>query len=169
MRVKLRQAKTDDARATAKLRAAVALDLTSRYGKGHWSSAGSEKGVLYDIRTSRVFVATKRNGLIATLRLSSRKPWAIDTKYFSQCANPLYLTNMAVDPAMQGQGIGRLCMEEVRRIAEEWPADAIRLDAYDAEAGAGAFYRKCGFREVGRTSYRNTPLIYLELMLFESK
>src|SRR5690348_17830182 len=35
-----------------------------------------------------------------------------------------------------------------------WPADALWLDAYDAPYGAGGFYRRCGFREVGRPSYR---------------
>src|ERR1035437_7340522 len=34
---------------------------------------------------------------------------------------------------------------EVERIAKAWPADAIRLDAYDAEAGAGPFYASCGW------------------------
>jgi len=39
------------------------------------------------------------------------------------------------------------------------------LDAYDAQAGAGEFYRKCGFEEVGRVIYRGTPLIYFQLLL----
>ncbi len=39
----------------------------------------------------------------------------------------------------------------------------IRLDAYDAPAGAGEFYRKFGFSEMGRTSYRGTPLVYFEM------
>jgi GNAT superfamily N-acetyltransferase len=58
--------------------------------------------------------------------------------------------------------VGRRCLEQALRIARDWSADAIRLDAYDAEAGAGAFYRKCGFREVGRTSYKGNPLVYFE-------
>jgi GNAT superfamily N-acetyltransferase len=45
-----------------------------------------------------------------------------------------YLLAMAVTPAKQRQGIGRRCMEEAKRIARAWPADAIRLDAYDAAA-----------------------------------
>jgi hypothetical protein len=43
--------------------------------------------------------------------------------------------------------------------------DAIRLDAYDAEAGAGPFYAKCGFEERGRVVYKGDPLIYYELLL----
>ena len=39
------------------------------------------------------------------------------------------------------------------------------LDAYDGAAGAGRFYAKCGFLEVGRKTYRGVPLVYFELML----
>jgi hypothetical protein len=39
------------------------------------------------------------------------------------------------------------------------------LDAYDAAAGAGDFYAKRGFPEVGRVTYRGTPLIDFELLL----
>jgi GNAT superfamily N-acetyltransferase len=53
----------------------------------------------------------------------------------------LYLTAMAVLPARQQTGIGRLCAEEARRFAREWPADSIRLDAWDAPCGAAGFMR----------------------------
>ena len=111
------------------------------------------------MRHAAVYVLRKRNTLIATLTLSTKKPWAIDRKYFSKCDRPLYLTSMAVTPDLQRKGIGRLCIEEAVKVAKKWPGDAIRLNAYDAAAGAGEFYRKCGFREVGRASYKNTPLI----------
>jgi GNAT superfamily N-acetyltransferase len=165
MRIELEPATTEDAAAIAALRNAVAEHLTARYGKGHWSSSSSEKGVLYNLRTSGVYLARDGDEVIATLRLCTKKPWAIDTKYFSPCRKPLYLTDMAVAPGLQRKGVGRLCVEEARRVAREWPGDAIRLDAYDAEAGAGEFYRKCGFTEVGRVSYRNVPLIYFEMLL----
>jgi ribosomal protein S18 acetylase RimI-like enzyme len=159
-------AMAEEAPALAALHTAVAEDLTRRYGKGHWSSPVSEKAVLLGMRTSKVFVAHDASGaVIATLRLATKKPWAIDKSYFTECRTPCYLTSMAVAPELQHQGIGRLCVEEAKRIGREWPADAIRLDAYDAEAGAGGFYSKCGFREVGRVTYRNTPLIYFEMLL----
>lgn len=72
-----------------------------------------------------------------------------------RCKRPLYLTSIAVAPDEQRKGIGRLCIEEAPRIARKWPADA----------GADEFYRKCGFREAGRATYRYSPLIYLELLL----
>ena len=159
-------APAEEAPALAALHTAVAEDLTRRYGKGHWSSPISEKAVLLGMRTAKVFVARDESGaIIATLRLTKKKPWAIDKSYFTECRTPLYLHSMAVAPELQHQGIGRLCIEEVKRIGREWPADAIRLDAYDAEAGAGGFYGKCGFQKVGRVTYRNTPLIYFEMLL----
>ncbi len=147
------------------LRTAVNQHLTSQHGRGSWSSGLTERGILFAMKTSSVFVARNRNRMIATLTLSPRKPWAIDKKYFSPSQHPLYLTAMAVDPDNQRKGIGMRCIEEAQRIARKWPSDAIRLDAYDAAAGAGEFYRKCGFREVGRAVYRGAPLIYFEMLL----
>lgn len=149
----------------AALQTAVAQDLTQKYGKGHWSSATSERGALSQMKTGKVYVARNGDTVIATLRLCTKKPWAIDTQYFTACKRPLYLVSMAVEPGLQRQGIGRLCIEEAERIARAWPGDALRLDAYDAEAGAGDFYRKCGFREVGRVTYRTVPLVYFERLL----
>ncbi|MEY4916575.1 MAG: hypothetical protein RL616_488 [Verrucomicrobiota bacterium] len=163
MRVELQIATLEQSAAVAALRAAVADNLTRKHGRGHWSSGSSERGVLSDIRNSNLYIATHQDKLLASLRLETKKPWAIDLKYFSACRQPLYLLSMAVHPDWQRQGIGRLCLDEVKRIAQAWPADAIRLDAYDADAGAGEFYSKCGFREVGRASYRNCPLIYFEM------
>ena len=117
------------------------------------------------MRNAAVYVATRRINVIATLTLCTKKPWAIDRKYFSPCKRPLYLVSMALHPDWQRQGIGRQCIEEAKQLAKEWPGDAIRLDAFDAAAGAGEFYRKCGFREAGRATYRNAPLIYFELLL----
>jgi len=165
MRTKLEVARTHDAAAIASLWVAASQHLTAKYGQGPWSGKRTEKGVLFDMRKAAVYVLRKRNKLIATLTLGTKKPWAIDRKYFSQRNRPLYLTSMAVTPDLQRQGIGRLCMDAAAKLVKQWPGDAIRLDAYDAEAGAGEFYRKCGFREVGRASYRNVPLIYFEMLL----
>ena len=154
-----------DVEAVVRLRAAVAEDLTQRYGRGHWTSVGTEKTVLRDIRTSQVLLAWEGVIAVATTRLATKRPWAIDPKYFTSRSRVLYMTDMAVVPRCQRIGIGRRCLEHARIFASEWPAEAIRLDAYDGPAGAGAFYAKCGFNERGRVSYRATPLIYYEMLL----
>ncbi len=165
MQFKLIAATAKDASEIATLRTEVAEHLTLIYGRSYWSLVSTERGVFYNLKTSKVFIARKRNRIIASLNLATKKPWAIDKSYFTDCKRPLYLTNMAVAPGCQRQGVGKLCIEEVIRITKNWPADSIRLDAYNSEAGAGEFYRKCGFREVERVVYRNVPLIYYEMLL----
>jgi GNAT superfamily N-acetyltransferase len=165
MRVKLSEVEESDVSKVAELRSATADTLTKRFGVGHWSGIATEKGVRFDMRNSKVFVAHHKNSLIATLRLTTKKPWAIDRTCFSASKRPLYLLSMAVAPDLQRQGIGRQCVEQIRDICRRWPADAIRLDAYDAPAGAGMFYAKCGFRNVGRAEYRGCPLLYFEWLI----
>jgi len=165
MDLKLHPGKPADAPALAALHTGVAEHLTNLHGKGPWSTKTSEKGVLFALRNRAVFVARQGGEIIATLELATKKPWAIDRSYFAPCQNPLYLLGMAVAPARQRQGIGRLCLAEAKRIATDWPSDAICLDAFDAKAGAGPFYARCGYAEVGRVTYRGSPLIYYQLLL----
>lgn len=165
MDLSITTATEEDAGALAALRNAVSEHLTRLYGKGHWSGAVTERGVRLGILTSRVLVVRNGAGVAATLRLATKKPWAIDRECFAKVRRPLYLLDMAVEPSLQGHGLGRRLLEEAKAIARAWPGDAIRLDAYDGAVGAGAFYAKCGFREVGRVTYRGVPLVYFELLL----
>src|SRR5207302_11114448 len=158
----LTRATAADAADVASVRNAAAADLTERFGTGHWTQTVSERGVVSGFRTARVYVAREQTRIAVTLSMQSKKPWAIDLSYFTPCDRPVYLTNMAVAPDVQRQGLGRSSLEAAIVIAREWPADAIRLDAYDAPAGAGDFYVRCGFREVGKRVYRTTPLRYFE-------
>jgi len=112
-----------------------------------------------------VLIARERGAIVATLRLATKKPWAIDLTYFTVVPRALYLHDMAVEPTWQGNSFGRLLVEEAKAQARAWPSQAIRLDAYDAVHGAGEFYAKCGFVEVGKGTYRKTPLVYFELLL----
>ena len=161
----VRLATSADVPALSVLRTAVALDLTSRYDHGHWSSPVSERSAELALRHSAVVVLFEGPALVGTLRLGTKKPWAIDRTYFTTVQRAIYLTDMAVDPSRQRQGIGRKLIDEALAIVRAWPAEAIRLDAYDAPAGAGEFYAKCGFAERGRVIYRRVPLVYYERLM----
>src|SRR3984957_16292964 len=160
-----RRGSEKDAADLAALHTAAARHLTDIHGSGPWSSRTTEKGILFALRHSSVIILQEGEKIVATLRLASKKPWAIDPSYFTKCRKPVYLLAMAVVPARQRQGIGKKCLDEAERIAATMGADAIRLDAYDANAGAGGFYKRCGYAETGRVTYRNAPLVYYELLL----
>jgi GNAT superfamily N-acetyltransferase len=165
IRLSFAPAEPCDAVALAELRTYTASALTARFGEGHWSGESTERGVLAGMHESRVWLAHRGSSIVATFRLATKKPWAIERSYFARSKHPLYLTDMAVHPDLQRCGVGRRCLEHAVTQARAWPADAIRLDAYDADAGAGPFYAKCGFTEVGRVIYRDVPLVYYELLL----
>lgn len=166
MSIRLEVATVADAAAIAAIRMAASRHLTAQFGLGTWSFiAESEGGVKLDLQASHVLIARTEGTVVATLRLSKRSPWLGKVDFFTPADRPLYLTSMAVAPKHQHTGIGRACLENVREIAASWEMDAIRLDAYDALAGAGEFYRKCGYREVRRAAYNGTPLIYFEQLL----
>lgn len=158
-------AREEDAAELVMLRNESAKKLTEKFGKGPWSGGCTEKGVLFGMRTSRVVLAREKGRIAGTLSLQTKKPWAIDPAHFTKVQKPLYLVSMFVSVERQGQGIGRRLLEEAIEIARKWPAEAIRLDAYDANAGAGDFYAKCGFREVARAKYRDVPLRYFERII----
>jgi GNAT superfamily N-acetyltransferase len=165
MKLSFSTAAQTDVPALAALHNATAADLTRRYGSGPWSVGATEKGVLFGLRHSRVVIARRGSAIVGTLRLPTKKPWAIDVSYFTPVKKALYLTHMAVMPSLQRRGIGRLLLAEAVMQAHAWPANAIRLDAFDADAGASGFYARCGFRECGRVTFRKAPLIYFELVL----
>jgi GNAT superfamily N-acetyltransferase len=158
-------ATVDDAVAIAAVRSRAADALSEAYGQGHWSAPATEKGVLFGMRYARVLLARHDGGIVGTLRLANKKPWAIAPEYFTAVKRAIYLTDMAVDPAAQRKGVGRALIDHALVVARDWPANSVRLDAYDAPAGAGGFYAKCGFREAGRVVYRKTPLVYYEKLI----
>jgi GNAT superfamily N-acetyltransferase len=165
MKLRFSTAIQSDAPELAALHTAANENLTQRFGQGRWSTIATEKGVLFNMRHSRVIIARKGKRIVGTLNLQTKKPWAIDVSCFTPVKKSLYLVGMAVVPAMQKQGVGRALLEEATKEARAWPADAIRLDAWDAIAGAGPFYAKCGYRKVAHASYKGNPLIYFELVL----
>ena len=151
-----------DAAEIAALRTVVAEDLSRQFGHGHWSAVTTEETVAREVRHARVVVACADDAIVGTLRLATKKPWAIDRSYFVEVDRPLYLTDMAVAPAWQRRGLGRRLVGHAQEVARAWSAGSIRLDAYDGLAGAGPFYARCGFTEVGRVAYRGVPLVYYE-------
>ena len=159
-------ARNADAPAIAALRMAAARDLTERFGAGTWSFAmETEASVEAELRSSTVLFVRDEGRVIGTLRLATRNPWLGNIDFFTPCDRPIYLTSMAVTPMRQRQGIGRLLLAEARRVARELGGEALRLDSYAGPAGAGEFYRKCGFREVRRGDYNGTALIWFETPL----
>lgn len=165
MTLRFRDATLDDIAAVAAIQNAAAGALTARFGPGPWSALVSERDAALAQRHARVRIGRVGKRVLTVLRLATKKPWAIDIAYFTPVRRAVYLTGMAVAVEHQGRGLGTMALEDACIVAAEWPADAVRLDAYDAEAGAGGFYARRGFAERGRVVYKGDPLVYYERLL----
>ncbi|HET9226173.1 MAG TPA: GNAT family N-acetyltransferase, partial [Thermoanaerobaculia bacterium] len=154
-----------DIAALVQLHADVAAALTEAHGKGPWSRCHSDRAIIRGLRESHMFVGRRNGQIEGTFRLAKRKPWAIDPAFFTPVAKPLYLLDMAVRPDVQRRGIGKALLAFAAAFASQGSFDCIRLDAYDAQAGAGGFYSKCGMACRGHRTYRSTPLVYFEILI----
>jgi GNAT superfamily N-acetyltransferase len=163
--LEVRVATSDDVAALAELHAHAAASLTDRYGKGPWSNASKDAAVRRALVESHVVVGELAGAVVGTFSLQRRKPWAIDLAYFTEVVRPVYLKEMAVEPEWQRRGVGRALLARADRFARELRAGAIRLDAWDAPAGAGGFYARCGYAARGGKVYRGNPLLYFERLL----
>ena len=162
MMLTIRPALVNDVDHVVRVRVSAARALTEQFGDGPWTRESTERGALNGMRHSHILLAFDNGVAVGTYRITTHKPWAIDRAFFTAVLRPLYLTDMAVAASHQRRGVGRALLAHAEDIARAHPAQAIWLDAYDANAGAGPFYAKCGFRECGRTVYRCTPLVYYE-------
>ncbi|MGO9326156.1 MAG: GNAT family N-acetyltransferase [Terracidiphilus sp.] len=165
MKIKLHLAGANDIAELVAMRTRVSQDMAKKFGEGFWVGRPADGGERFLMRIGQVYIARYRGRMIATLTLTTRKPWSINVKHFRASARPLYLRAMSVDPAQQRKGVGRKCIAESLRIAAEMGREVIRLDAFDCAAGAGEFYRKCGFAEVARVVYKGVPQIDFELVV----
>jgi GNAT superfamily N-acetyltransferase len=147
------------------LRLVVDADQDRRFGNDRWTTTISEKSVARGLKSSRVLSARQDGRIVGMLRMETKRPWAIDLKYFTPVASSVYLHDVDVEPRLQRSGVGRQLMERAKDVAREWPVEAIRFDAYDGPSGGGSFYEKCAFIEVGRKVYRGVPLVYFEFVL----
>lgn len=165
MPIRFRDATAADIPQMTALQNAAAGALVQRFGDGPWGGVHTERSTELAMRHARFRVGVETRKIVCCLRLAQKKPWAIDVSYFSPVRRALYLTHMAVAVARQGCGVGRRALDDAGSIAQAWPAQSIRLDAWDAPAGAGGFYEACGFSPRGAVRYRGIPLRYFELLL----
>jgi GNAT superfamily N-acetyltransferase len=155
-------ASRNDARDITMLRIAVAQGMTRLFGVGHWSACPTRPEVLKQMRASHMLVARRDSRVVGTVRLARADPTTFDSERFTKVRTALYVLGLAVAPEWRKQGIGRELMDAAKQEVRSRPADALWLDAYDSDAGAGPFYLRCGFRCVGPGNRKDLALMYYE-------
>src|SRR3990167_2390097 len=87
---------------------------------------------------------------IATFNLSLvSRDYYYDELWSNPHEQASYLGQLAIEPCLQGQGLGKWCMYQVEKIAKSNKSKAIRLDAVSAHPMLKAFYKKLGYLPCG--------------------
>mgnify|MGYP001794220939 CR=1 FL=1 len=106
------------------------------YQRHAWSAAQKPKQLLAALRQSHslilAFAGTKLVGLGSAL---------------SDGHLVVYYPHLLVDPDYQGQGVGRLIMEQMQKRYGH-----LHQQMLTADAGAVDFYKRCGFEQAGDTT-----------------
>lgn len=80
-------------------------------------------------------------------------------------ANEGHITNVAVDPDYQGQGLGRRLMSELTSRVKALGVDSMTLEVRPSNTVAINLYTSLGFRSVGqRPKYYTNPVEAAEIM-----
>lgn len=80
-------------------------------------------------------------------------------------ANEGHITNVAVDPDYQGQGLGRKLMNELTSQVKALGVDSMTLEVRPSNTVAINLYTSLGFRSVGqRPKYYTNPVEAAEIM-----
>lgn len=149
-----------------KLSVAAASDLVDKYGQGRWRVAAARKTLKRNQQSDSLFVIVKDAVIVGTFCFTTKKAGFYRRGWFAFPDDPAgYLLNMAIAPQHQRQGIGREVMNHIDQLARSMKLLAVRFDAYEANAGAGGFYRKCGYQLVHVGKVGDVGLEYYEKVL----
>ena len=87
-----------------------------------------------------------------TLGETPRRPY-VPEPWLDPAAPAVYLNRLAVDPPLQGAGIGGWCLEQIERLARERGARVIRCDVLTANARLRRLYERFGYEARGERSH----------------
>jgi GNAT superfamily N-acetyltransferase len=164
--VTLRRAEGADVQRVRSILAAAAYALTARWGHGHWSAVRTLPTLRRYSRDGVLYLVDDDGEPVGTLKLTDRKISFYHTGWFARPdAAAAYLMDMAIHPRHQRRAFGRRAMALAEEMARREGLSALRLDAYGGPAGAGPFYRKCGYRLVHRGELNDVRLEYYEKLL----
>jgi GNAT superfamily N-acetyltransferase len=80
-----------------------------------------------------------------------------------------WISWFCVHPNFRGRGIGKKLLQFAIQIARQAGKKYLRLytSTHPSEANAHALYEKCGFRIIGKKSWKECKIVYLELDLLK--
>jgi protein-tyrosine phosphatase len=142
-----------DAPAVVRLRDAAARWQRAR-GISQWTPGERTAGWFADrARRGELFVVRDGPQVIAAVLLQRDDEIA----WGARLPEAGYLHNLVIDRRQAGQGLGRAVIAAAEARIAAWGRHTARLDCLESNGPLRAYYRRAGYREVGRKSFEPSP------------
>lgn len=120
------------------------VEEMKRCGVDLWNEFYPYEALPGDIEADRLWLLCDGGNIAAAFALE-QLPDNGDIKWQDGNAPALTMMRLGVSPAYQHSGVGRLCIDRAREIAQKRGCEFIRLFVVDINTPAEKFYIKCGF------------------------
>lgn len=129
-----------------------AYDPHARLGLRYWGTHQSVEDTRSRLESGQGIVALHESCFVGTITVRAPQPNSPviqyrDSKTWSIC-------QFAVDPRIQGRGVGKLLHDRAQVVARQQGARALALDTADAAVGLIELYRSWGYEVVGTADWR---------------
>ena len=140
--------------------------MYEKYGLEHWYPFIDIEIFKKMIEKNDIYGVYQNGVAVATFNLSLEPRDYYYSCLWSNPAQPAtYLGHLAVDPTVQGNGLGKWCIYQIEEIAKKNGSKAIRFDGLSIHPWLTLFYQKLGYLPRGILKPRQWDLLCFEKIL----
>jgi mannose-6-phosphate isomerase len=116
----------------------------------HWGVYPTEELIREDVRNGWMYIERLDGVLAAAVAMPEHQEPKYDHVEWTYGVHPGQFRRLAVNPSMQGMGLGGGVMDDVQQMLRRKGCDCIRCDTSIENARALRLYEKMGFHRCGR-------------------
>ncbi|MGB4594476.1 MAG: GNAT family N-acetyltransferase [Anaerolineaceae bacterium] len=122
-----------------------ATDKLLAKGVKQWIYPWQDDAIRQGIESGEQFLAVEAEQVVAVFKFSRQSS---NTAVEAAQPGNLYLSQLALDPLQQNQGVGKSVMEQILRYAVDM-GKTLYLDCWAGNTKLKAFYQSCGLESLG--------------------
>ena len=122
----------------------------------HWGRYPSEEMIREDIENGCLYYMRVEEKLAAAVTVMAGQDPEYEEMNWSCGIRPGVFHRLAVNPAMQGGGLGGVALDDVMKILRRQGCDCVRCDTSVMNSHAVSLYKKLGFRRCGSLRWPGT-------------
>lgn len=167
MSISCRQASPEEAGPLHQIIKRCGEDLFQRFGLCHWHPVFPVEALRKDAMEKAVH-SVHRDGLLAGVFTTSASGWEYPHDIWEHPGDrALYLSNLAIAPEWQNQGLGKWCVEKAAQFAQESGCATVRLHALTDHARLLRFFQNLGYGARGNLWMKDWRGVSREITVFE--